>query len=108
AAVRYFRGHVRSDRGDWASALEDFAEGRRIAEAVGDRFRVYTIKVYEGRARTMAGEPARAREILEECIGIAEQLGTKLFLSRPKAFLAECLLALGEGDLAAAAAEEGL
>jgi transcriptional regulator with AAA-type ATPase domain/class 3 adenylate cyclase/tetratricopeptide (TPR) repeat protein len=108
AAAHYFRGHVLSDRGLWAPALEDFAEGLRTAESVGDRFRVYTLKVYEGRAHTKAGDPQRGRAILEECIAIAAQLGTTLFLSRPKAFLAECLLDLGEVESASLAAQEAV
>jgi DNA-binding NtrC family response regulator/class 3 adenylate cyclase/tetratricopeptide (TPR) repeat protein len=108
AATHYFRGHVRSDRGEWVTAIEDFVEGRGIAEKAGDRFRVYTVKVYEGRAHTKAGDPRRGRAILEECIAIASQLGTTLFLSRPKAFLAECLLELGEIDAASRVAEEAV
>jgi ATP/maltotriose-dependent transcriptional regulator MalT len=75
---------------------------------VGDRFRVYALKVYEGRAFTKAGDPRRGRTVLEECIAIAEQLGTTLFLSRPKAFLAETLLALGEVESASQVAREGV
>ena len=106
AAVHYFRGHVRSNRGEWAAAIDDFREGRRIAEEAGDRFRIYTLKVYEGRAHTMAGDAPRGRQVLEECIAIAAQLGTTLFLSRPKAFLAECLLELGEIEAACRLAQE--
>ena len=54
----------------------------------------------------MAGDAPRGRQVLEECIAIAAQLGTTLFLSRPKAFLAECLLELGEIEAACRLAQE--
>src|SRR5262249_55046367 len=107
-AAHYFRGHVRSDRGDWSAAIDDFREATRIAEQVDDRFRIYAVKVYEGRAHTMMGDPTQGRVILEECLATAEQIGTKLFLSRPNAFLAECFLALGEIESASLLAHEGL
>jgi len=39
---------------------------------------------------------------------IAEQLGTTLFLSRPKAFMAECLLELGDAESAGRLAQEAI
>jgi hypothetical protein len=41
-------------------------------------------------------------------MAIAKQLGTTLFLSRPKAFMAECLLDLGEVESASLLAQEAV
>ena len=79
-------------------AITDCEEARRSAERAGDLFRVYVIKFFEGRAHTMVGNAARGHILLEESVALSVQLGTTLFLGMVKAYLAECLLALGEYD----------
>jgi tetratricopeptide (TPR) repeat protein len=96
AAAYQYRGNVHDQRGAWAQAITDFQAARRVAERAGDLFRVYLVKFFEGRAYTMAGNPAQGRVLLEESLALAEQLGTTFGLVMAKTFFTACLLALGE------------
>lgn len=55
-------------------------------------------KLWEGWARTRAGDAARGRILLEESVALSSQIGTKMQLSYAKAILAESLMALAEPD----------
>jgi len=96
AAALLYRGQVDIARGDWPQAIEDCASARRIAERAGDLFRAYIAEFSEGRAHTLAGDPARGRVLLEESLALAQQIGTKFYLSGLKTALATCLTALGD------------
>ena len=98
AAAYQYRATIHNQRGAWMQAITDCEEARRSAERAGDLFRVYVIKFFEGRAHTMVGNAARGHILLEESVALSVQLGTTLFLGMVKAYLAECLLALGEYD----------
>jgi predicted ATPase/class 3 adenylate cyclase len=99
AAAYNYRAVVYGHQGSPA-AIADCEKVRRIAERIGDRFRVYLVQFYEGQAYLMANEPQRAREVLEKSVGLAGQLGTTTLLAWGQALLATTLLELGEPDAA--------
>jgi class 3 adenylate cyclase/tetratricopeptide (TPR) repeat protein len=96
AAALLYRGIIGDARGTWRDAINDFDAARSVAERAGDRFRAYLAQFCEGRAHTMAGDPARGRALLEESPSRAQEIGTKFFLAGLKTALAQCLVALGE------------
>jgi class 3 adenylate cyclase/tetratricopeptide (TPR) repeat protein len=95
AAAYNYRAVVYCHQGSPA-AIADCEKVRRIAERIGDRFRVYLVQFYEGQAYITANEPQRARELLEKSIALADQLGTTTLLAWGQALLATALLELGE------------
>ena len=66
AAAYQQRGIIYDQRGDWTRALADYQVARAVAEPVGDLFRMFVLKSYEGRARAMLGEVAAGRRLVEE------------------------------------------
>ena len=62
AAAYNYRAVAHCHRGSAAAAIVDCEEARRIAERVGDRFRIYLVQFYEGHAYAMSGNPQKARE----------------------------------------------
>jgi tetratricopeptide (TPR) repeat protein len=108
AAAYQQRAIIRDQQGEWAPALDDYQIARTVAERVGDVFRAFVLKTWEGRARLMVGEVAAARALEEEGLAIAAKLGTRLILGWQKGFLAACVLAAGDHVTAAALAEEGV
>src|SRR5262249_27729713 len=89
-------------------ALSDFDNARRIAEEIGDLFRVYVAKCFEGHVRTMSGHPGPGRRLIEESLVLGEQIGSRFVLARQKSFLAAALLALGEVDGVGALVREAI
>ena len=79
-----------------------------MAERAGDRFRIYLLQFYEGQAYVMIGDPHRARELLENSIALAKQLGTTTLLAWGLGLLATALLALNEDQPVAALCEEAI
>ena len=65
---------------------------------MGDLFRIYIVKIIQGRVHTLAGDPAQGRVLLEEGTILAEQLGTNFWLAWRTSYLAACLLELGERE----------
>jgi tetratricopeptide (TPR) repeat protein len=108
AAARMYRAAIHDQRGAWAEALADYGEAQRLAEGAGDLFRVYLVKGLAGRAHAMAGDPVRARGVLEEGLALGRQLGTTFVLAWTTTYLAACLLELDEPDRAEACAREAL
>jgi class 3 adenylate cyclase/tetratricopeptide (TPR) repeat protein len=108
AAAYQYRGIVRDQRGEWAQAVTDFEEAGRVAEGVGDFFRVYIVKNWEGRGHTMAGDPNRGRVLIEEGLVLAAKIGTRFIRHQQKSYLAACLLALGQFDALPALCEEAI
>ena len=108
AAVLFFRGCVRSARGEWAGAIRDLAECRRIAQPIGDLFRVFIASSFEARAELMAGNLAAARSLLEEALALLARLGTRFLAGRADAWFAECLLQMGEAEAAAPYARDAI
>jgi predicted ATPase/class 3 adenylate cyclase len=96
AAAYNYRAVAHCYRGSAAAAIADCAAAKQIAERVGDRFRIYLAQFYEGQAQAMAGHPATARELLEDSIGLAKELGTTTLLAWGESLLAETLLTLEE------------
>jgi len=108
AAVLFFRGFVRYARGEWQGALRDLADSKRIAQPVGDLFRVFAASIWEGGAQIMTGELNLARATLEEALVLGGRLGTRFLMGRANAFYADCLIRLGEPQAAIAPAREGI
>ena len=77
AAVVHFRGCARCARGECPGAAQDLAEARRIAQPLGDLFRIFAATCWGGRAEVMMGHFTRARSMLEEALALAERLGTR-------------------------------
>jgi class 3 adenylate cyclase/tetratricopeptide (TPR) repeat protein len=96
AAAYNYRAVAYCHRGSGVEAIADCDEARQIADRAGDRFRVYLLQFYEGQARLMMGDAARAREVLEDSIALAKSLGTTTLLAWGQGLLAKCLLTLGE------------
>jgi class 3 adenylate cyclase/tetratricopeptide (TPR) repeat protein len=96
AAGLHYRGIIHDQQGQWSAALADYAAAESVANRAGDAFRVYLVKLMEGRARAMAGDPATGRRALEESVALSESLGTTFLLGQAKSFLATCLLAQGD------------
>lgn len=92
------RAVVRGERGEWAPAIADFENARKVAERVGDAFRVYVAKFFEGRVHTMAGDASRGRVLIEESLALGQQIGSRFGLALQKSFLASALYALGALD----------
>lgn len=100
AAAYNYRAVAHCYQGSAAAAVADCEATKQIATKVGDRFRIYLAQFYEGQAWAMAGDPLRAREVLEDSIGLAKELGTTTLLAWGEALLAETLLAIGEAEAA--------
>ncbi len=107
-AALHYRSMVCDQQGAWGQALMDWDTARRVAEGVGDRFRVYMVSLWPGWAATKAGDPALGRGLLEQALGLADQLGTTFQVALGKAFLAACRVALGELDTVPALCQEAL
>src|SRR5262249_49254573 len=76
AAAFFYRGVVHSHHSAWTQAMADFDAARRVAEGMGDHFRVYVVNLYAGWASTRAGNPVAGRVLLEQALTVAEQMGT--------------------------------
>jgi len=108
AAAYNYRAVAYCHQGAGEKAIADCEEARRVAEGAGDRFRVYLVQFYEGAAYLMVGNPQRGRELLEDSIALAKQLGTTTLLSWGQGLLARCLLALGEHEAVPALCEAAI
>ena len=108
AAAYNYRAVAYCHQGAGAQAIADCEDARRIAERAGDRFRVYLLQFYESQAYLMIHDPSRARELVENSIVLAKQLGTTTLLAWGQGLLATALLALGEGHLVPALCEEAI
>ncbi|HEV2100713.1 MAG TPA: AAA family ATPase [Stellaceae bacterium] len=100
AAAYNYRAVANCHRGSTAAAIADCQEARQIAERAGDRFRIYLVQFYEGQAYAMAGNPAKACELLEASVALAKELGTTTLLAWGQGLLAMTLLALGDAKAA--------
>src|SRR5262249_9193098 len=108
AAALHYRSMVYDQQGAWGPALVDYDTARRVAEGVGDRFRVYFVSLWSGWAATKAGNPAAGRGLLEQALAFADQVGTTFQVALGKSFLAACRLALGDPDTVPALCQEAL
>ncbi len=108
AAALHYRNMVYDQQGAWGQALRDWDTARRVAEGVGDRFRVYMVNLWSGWAATKAGNPATGRGLLEQALAFADQVGTTFQVALGKAFLAACQVALGELTTVPALCQEAL
>jgi len=99
---------VHDQQGAWEQALRDWDTARRLAEGVGDRFRVYVVSLWSGWAATKAGNPALGRSLLEQALALADQLGTTLQVALGNAFLAACRVALSDLETVPARCQEAL
>jgi len=108
AAGIYYRGVAHDQRGQWSQAAADYEEAGRVAERVGDLFRFYIIKAWEGRTCAMAGDPNRGKALVEESLALATKIGTKFIQQQQKAILATCLLALGQAEAVPTICEEAI
>jgi class 3 adenylate cyclase/tetratricopeptide (TPR) repeat protein len=108
AAAYNYRAVVYGHWGAGAEVIADCEDARKVAERSGDRFRIYLLQFYEGQAYTMIGDPARARELLEDSIGLAKHLGTTTLLAWGQGLLATSLLLLGEHHAVPPLCEEAI
>jgi tetratricopeptide (TPR) repeat protein len=108
AAALLYRAIMYYQQGAWTQSLADFDAARRVAEGVGDHFRVYIVNYWEGWTYTRAGAPAAGRALLEQALTFAEQIGTTFSLAQVKACLAASSLGLGELDTVPALCQEAL
>jgi transcriptional regulator with AAA-type ATPase domain/tetratricopeptide (TPR) repeat protein len=108
AAAYNYRAVAHCHQGAGAQAIADCEDARRLAERAGDRFRIYLLQFYESQAYLMIGDPSRARELLENNLALAKQLGTTTLLAWGQGLLATALLALGEARLVPALCEEAI
>jgi tetratricopeptide (TPR) repeat protein len=108
AAAYNYRAVAYCHQGAGAQAIADCEDARRIAEQAGDRFRIYLLQFYETQAYLMIHDPGRARELVENSIVLAKQLGTTTLLAWGQGLLATALLALGEAHLVPALCEEAI
>ena len=108
AAALHYRSMVHDQQGAWEQALRDWDTARRLAEGVGDRFRVYVVSLWSGWAATKAGNPALGRSLLEQALALADQLGTTLQVALGNAFLAACRVALSDLETVPARCQEAL
>jgi tetratricopeptide (TPR) repeat protein len=81
---------------------------RRMAERLGDRFRVYFATLWGGWTYSKSGDAATGRGLLEGALALADQIGTTFQVALGKACLAACRLALGELDTVPALCQEAL
>lgn len=100
AAAYHYRAMIHDQQGAWIQTIKDCEQARRIAEEKGDLLRVYLVKIVEGRAYTMLGNPEQGHKILAEDLVLGKRLGTKLVLAWLNTYLAACLLALDQPDSA--------
>ncbi len=108
AAAYNYRAVAYDHQGAGAEAIADCEAGRRVAERAGDRFRIYLLQFYEGQAYIMVDDPQRARELLENSIALAKQLGTTTLLAWGQGLLATALLTLGEEKVVPSLCEEAI
>ena len=108
AAAYQQRAIIHDQHGDWALALADYQVARAVAERVGDVFRVFVLKSWEGRARAMVGDVVAGRALVEDGLELAAKIGTRLILGWQKTFLAACLLASGDHAAATTIGEEAV
>jgi tetratricopeptide (TPR) repeat protein len=108
AAAYNYRAVAYCHQGAGVQAIADCEDARRIAEQAGDRFRIYLLQFYETQAYLMIHDPSRARELVENSIVLAKQLGTTTLLAWGQGLLATALLALGEAHLVPALCEEAI
>ena len=108
AAAYNYRAVAYGHQGAGPEAIADCEAGRRVAEGAGDRFRIYLLQFYEGQAYITVGNPGRARELLENSIALAKQLGTTTLLAWGQGLLATALLALGEAASVPMLCEEAI
>jgi len=108
AAAYQQRAIIHDQQGHWERALADYQVARAVAERVGDLFRVFVLKSWEGRARAMVGDLAAGRLLVEEGLELAANIGTRLIIGWQKTFLAGCILASGDHAAAAKVAEEAV
>ena len=108
AAAYNYRAVAYGHQGAGPEAIADCEAGRRVAEGAGDRFRIYLLQFYEGQAYITVGDPGRARELLENSIALAKQLGTTTLLAWGQGLLATALLALGEAASVPMLCEEAI
>jgi tetratricopeptide (TPR) repeat protein len=106
AAAYNYRATIRAHMGDSAEAIADYEEARRVAESVGDLFRIMMVRFLEGQAYTMMGEAARGLGLIEESLALADKIGTPFALAWQKTVLGTCLLTLGRFAEALAVAED--
>lgn len=108
AAAYMYRAAAYCHQGAGTEAIADCEEARRVAERGGDRFRIYLLQFYQGHACIVIGNSQRARELIENSIALAKQLGTTTLLAWGLGLLATALLALGEIGPVPALCEEAV
>jgi DNA-binding NtrC family response regulator/tetratricopeptide (TPR) repeat protein len=106
AAAYNYRATIRAHMGDCPEAIADYEEARRVAEGVGDLFRIMMVRFLEGQAYTMMGEAARGLGLIEESLALADKIGTPFALAWQKTVLGTCLLTLGRYAEALAVSED--
>jgi tetratricopeptide (TPR) repeat protein len=106
AAAYNYRATIRAHMGECAEAIADYEEARRVAEGVGDLFRIMMVKFLQGQAYALMDDAARGLVLIEESLALADKVGTPFALAWQKTVQASCLLALGRFEEAVGVCEE--
>ena len=81
-------------------------EAARMAEQLGDEARQARAYAYLINYHYLRGEPARALEYGERCLGIAERLGDRVLVSVARRYMGHAYHAQGQGRLAVRALQD--
>ena len=81
-------------------------EAARMAEELGDEARQARAYAYLINYHYLRGEPARALEYGERCLGIAERLGDRVLVSVSRRYMGHAYHAQGQGRLAVRALQD--
>ncbi|MBH1937162.1 hypothetical protein I5Q34_23310 [Streptomyces sp. AV19] len=108
ASVTEFRGKLKSVRGQWAAAAEDFASSREQHRAIGNAYGVLLQTHLLGRTALDMGEPGRAAGLLAEAHAMAREQGRERMTARTGFELGRALRAAGRAEEALPLAREAL
>jgi tetratricopeptide (TPR) repeat protein len=95
ASALFMRAIICQQKGEWEHSFQTFEECRRIADEIGDRFRVYVSLMWEGWARTQSGDVQTGLRLTEEALHLSDELGTKFMFAVLKSNMAACHYGIG-------------
>lgn len=96
ASALFMRAIICQQKDEWQHSFQTFEECRRIAEDIGDRFRVYVSLMWEGWARTQSGDAQTGLNLTEQAFRLSDELGTKFMLAVLKSNMAACHYRIGD------------
>ncbi|WP_405560464.1 NB-ARC domain-containing protein [Streptomyces sp. NBC_01180] len=102
ASALEFRGRVRSEQGDWASAVPDFEESRQIHTRIQNAYGVLLQTHLLGQAAAALGEQDRAATLLARAHAMAQEQERERMTARTGFELGRVLQGLARREEAAA------